>query len=261
MGLASLSQILVKKTSLLKDRIISNLIININEIKNKCPKDTNSLNKIITNRNQIVDSLTSLKQVIKTLNSVIDPLDNIIPPINVAINLLKILPIPSSVPPGVGIPMGVILSAGDGLSSIQSILKQTEKQIDSFDIVLDYMVSSSDTILNQIKLLDFLINKCKKETPNNIGLINDLNKIDSEFLSQLEEIKKLKQNILDLYYKGFIFEIIEENSNLSIKRKFAVAKNSQGIILLKTNPSFTSSPEILIEELKFNIDKNNLIAF
>jgi hypothetical protein len=61
-------------------------------------------------------------------------------------------------------------------------------------------------------------------------------------------------------YQGFNLEIIEEPFSSTVNRKKAVAKNSSGIILLETPPSFTSSPSILIEQLKLIIDSSNLKA-
>jgi hypothetical protein len=105
-----------------------------------------------------------------------------------------------------------------------------------------------------------LINKCKSELnlPKTEGLLLP---VDPELLKQIQQIKDSKQSVLDLEYKGFTFEIIEDdNLNLSISRRYAVAKNTQGIVLLKTDPSFTNDPNILIEELRFLIDRNGLIA-
>jgi hypothetical protein len=256
MGLASLAQTLIRKVASLKDRALSTILSKINELKNKCP-NASELAKIITIRNQIVDSLNSIKTTINTINSITNPLDIIVPTLNTAISVLKVLPIPSSVPPGIGLPVGVILTASDGLNTVQTLLKQTETQLDSFDSILDYITSTIDEILSQLSLLDILINKCKNE----LGVSTSLSSIDPELLNQVQKIKNSKQNVLDMTYKGFTFEIIEDpNNTLSIPRRYAVAKNSQGIVLLKTNPSFTNDSNVLIEELKFLIDKNSLNA-
>ena len=61
-------------------------------------------------------------------------------------------------------------------------------------------------------------------------------------------------------YNGFILEIVEEQYSPTVKRVKAVAKNAQGIILLQTPPSFTTTPQVLIEELKLIIDSSNLKA-
>jgi hypothetical protein len=261
MGLASLAQVLIKKVASLKDRSLSTILSKINELKDKCPT-SEELAKVIIIRNQIVDSLNSIKSTVNTISSITTPLDIIVPTLNTAISVLKLLPAPSAVPPGVGLPVGVILTASDGLNTVQTLLKPTETQLDSFDSILDYITSTIDEILSQLSLLDILINKCKNELPaNNPVASSTLSSVDPELLDQIQKIKDSKQNVLDMTYKGFTFEIIEDpNNTLSIPRRYAVAKNFQGIILLKSNSSFTNDPNILIEELKFIIDKNSLNA-
>jgi len=61
-------------------------------------------------------------------------------------------------------------------------------------------------------------------------------------------------------YKGFTLEISEEQTDDKYKRRFAQAKNIQGIVVLKGAPSFSSNAQILIDEIKFLIDLNNLRA-
>lgn len=65
-------------------------------------------------------------------------------------------------------------------------------------------------------------------------------------------------------YKGFRFYILEENNPKFIvkgnKRRYGVAKNRSGINILQSNYSFTLSPEILVEELKLQIDQKGLVS-
>jgi hypothetical protein len=60
-----------------------------------------------------------------------------------------------------------------------------------------------------------------------------------------------------------IFSVETDNKNPvgTLKRRFAVAKNNQGVTLLKGEPSFSSSDQILIDELIFYIQQNDLKAF
>jgi hypothetical protein len=51
-----------------------------------------------------------------------------------------------------------------------------------------------------------------------------------------------------------------EKGNTEIKRKRAVAKNQAGITLLKGEWSFSSNDQILIDELIFYIQSNDLKA-
>ena len=61
-------------------------------------------------------------------------------------------------------------------------------------------------------------------------------------------------------YRGFIFEIEDVPFSPTVKRIRANALNSDGIVLLQSELSFTTTPNILIEELKLIIDRDNLRA-
>jgi hypothetical protein len=65
-------------------------------------------------------------------------------------------------------------------------------------------------------------------------------------------------------YKGFKFFIKEENNpNFVVKgnkRRYATAVNKDGNDVLQSSPSFTLEPDVLIEELKLQIDQKGLVA-
>ena len=70
--------------------------------------------------------------------------------------------------------------------------------------------------------------------------------------------------VLGVEYNGFTFSILEEDDPRFIvagnKRRFAVALDRSGFITLRSEPSFTLDPEVLIDELKLEIDKRRLEA-
>lgn len=67
-------------------------------------------------------------------------------------------------------------------------------------------------------------------------------------------------------YKGFKFYLKEEENpsprNIinGRKRSYAVAVNLSGVEVLKSDYSFTLDPDVLVEQLKLEIDKQNLVA-
>jgi hypothetical protein len=71
--------------------------------------------------------------------------------------------------------------------------------------------------------------------------------------------------ILDMEYKGFKFAIREDNkpnapSVNGIYRHYAVAIDTNGVEVLRTDSSFTQDTQILIDQLKLIIDTQNLKA-
>ena len=106
------------------------------------------------------------------------------------------------------------------------------------------------TITTFIEIIDSVLIKCGKQ-PDGLGA--DANKL-------LDTIKLAEGSIIDSTYKGFTFAIVEKQFSPTLKQKIGQAKNSQGIVLLQTEPSFTNDPQVLVEELKLIIDRDNLKA-
>ena len=62
-------------------------------------------------------------------------------------------------------------------------------------------------------------------------------------------------------YKGFILEIESIPFTDTVNKNRAVGKNRSGIILISTESSFASNPQVLIDELKFIIDRDDLKSY
>jgi len=62
-------------------------------------------------------------------------------------------------------------------------------------------------------------------------------------------------------YKGFILEIEIRAYTPKVNQNRAVGKNNFGIVMIFTDYSFASNPNVLIDELKFIIDRDNLKAY
>ena len=62
-------------------------------------------------------------------------------------------------------------------------------------------------------------------------------------------------------YKGFILEIETKAYTNTVNQNRAVGKNKSGIIMIATDYSFASNPNVLINELKFIIDRDDLKAY
>lgn len=105
-------------------------------------------------------------------------------------------------------------------------------------------------ILTFLDVVDLVLEKCGK-APTKLGE-------DSTRL--LNTIKLVSTSVINETYKGFTFAIVEKQFSPTLKQKIGQAKNSQGIVLLQTEASFTQDPQVLVEELKLIIDRDNLKA-
>ena len=128
--------------------------------------------------------------------------------------------------------------------------------LDSLIIMVAIMNSALDSILNEVGSLEarlLPLNDLIDQAINNNLTPSDINAL----------LNKSKLGLLEgTVYRGFTFGILEENDPKFVvagnKRRYAVAYDRSGFIVLQSKPSFTLDPNVLVEELKLIIDERNL---
>ena len=107
-------------------------------------------------------------------------------------------------------------------------------------------------ILQLLDLLDRLIQLCSPETVE----------YEQEIASELNDL--LNQQQVDNFsppitiINGFKMEIETETTEEPLKRRRAIARDAKGVTVLKGEWSFSSAEQILIDELVFYIQSNDL---
>jgi hypothetical protein len=166
--------------------------------------------------------------------------------------------LPTSVPPGVGIPAGVINKTGALIKKLKDLILQNEGKLNSLAAVLSLLKSTLANALEDLKTLDTLVQHCSQDDNN-----QDANQ--EQISAELTAITTNESNqespvVIDV--NGFTMGVETEPqiSTLSIKRRRATATNKQGVIMLTGEWSFSSIDQILIDELVFYIQTNDLRA-
>jgi len=201
--------------------------------------------KLLVNRAKLI--ITQNKQQLKTIRDILVIIEVILPLIDTILLLFKSNPIPSAVPPGIGIPLGTI-----------NTIDSKSKTLDDIRIAAGIVL----TIINQVisKLIDDLNYQESRLLPieglleNNIDAINSANLKSNNGLGYLSGYD----------YKGFKFFIKEENNPQFVvqgnKRRYAIAVNIIGKEVIQSSFSFTLAPDVLVEELKLQIDRESLVS-
>ena len=243
-------QALIKKLTKLQERLYRQVAaLNKPFSGDGCPPQEELLN-IISKRNALASGITQIQNQLLSLSRASNTIENIVTAISIPINFIKILPLPTALP---GVTTGVITTASDILRILQENLSKFKTIAGGVDFIVQYGVNLLTQISNELNTLDNNIQQCA----NNLGIEyeiinNDLNSLGEDTLNDLE---------LDLTYKGFTFEIkYDELNQTKYPKRYAVARNQSGVILLRSESSFASDPTVLIEGLKFQIDIQNLKA-
>ena len=227
---------------------------------------TELIDELIIQRNNIVQSLNNIGVKVDKLGSSITGVSNFL---NITLGIItsveivtlaaslaaKAVPvIPGAVPAALNDAQTFIRKVtfdklgNSKLSKLQSIINSSALVI---SIIGTYVLNVVE-ILNQI---DNYIKRCKPELGNELLSISTQIKTISESQKQAQETQN------QVTYNGFIIEIEEVPYTPTVTRRRALGKNSQNITLIQTELSFTTDNQVLINELKLIIDKNNLKAY
>ena len=219
-------------------------------IENATTKQDIEKAKLFRNNTLIVISANRKRLI--TIQQVIDILNLLAPLITPIVTFFKLNPIPSAVPPGVGVPLGTITTISDKTRKLQDI-------IDSSLSIVSVLSSVVSKLIDDLEYQESRLNQVGNILEQNLDnlSINDLNDL---LLSSSQGLGYLS----GYDYKGFKFFIKEENNpNFVVKgnkRRYATAVNKDGNDILQSSSSFTLEPDVLIEELKLQIDQKGLVA-
>ena len=220
--------------------------------KSICPSPI-QLDIIIANKNKLVKQLNNSLKVIDSSTKSLGISGGLIEALNLAYKVLKNLPIPSSTGvPGVpGLPINVILNVQDNKDKLDKLIEKLTKTSTNTLPIVVLLRQVLTQVIDLLNILDQLIQKCYPDA-NQEQISMDLTSLTNE---QSNQSSPIVTNV-----NGFEMRVESENTEKSLKRRRAIAKNKQGVIILKGNWSFSSIDQILIDELVFYIQQNNLKA-
>lgn len=250
-----------------------------------CPTQQ-QIDKFIKTRNNIVEQLTKVYNKVDRLSNNISGIANflllVLTGIKIANGIVRGITIG-----GAAIPFPLPTAVNSVVEGAQTEIEKAKFKVDgaqklipiaggiiSASIAIRLFVNALRELICAIEALDASLIECS--TPPTIdgvaptqieienfreGIRGSLTPIPSDIIEFIEQdVVTQEESLGGIVYKGFSFVIEEIPFSPTVNRSRALAQNSSGITLLKTELSFTSTPDILIEELKLKIDQDNLRA-
>ena len=240
------------------------------ELLDFCPPSLN-LDKIIKKRNNLVESLNRLYNTVDKTSSIVSGINTFLQVIatvlqvaggvvSAAILVQLVVPI---------IPAPVLAKLTGGTTATQETIKKIQFKSDgeprllplieavtSASVAIGLFANVLGSVICKLEALDLSINSCLGD-----GQTADLVSLSPELVAFVNQANRSDQsNLLPTEYKGFVFGLETIPFSPTVNQTRAVAKNKDGIALLQTELSFTSTPGILLQELQFIIDRDNLRA-
>jgi hypothetical protein len=208
------------------------------------------LNSIGTNLDTITKSITGLNTYFNLVVAVINTISIAKTVVSTAAKIVPI--IPGAVPAALSDledAKNKLVFTNTGTSKLDKIQSSITTSAISISLVNGYILS----IVNVLNSLDNILTKC---SPNSTYI-----PISKGINDSADAQRQAEATINQTTYNGFIIEIEEVPYTPTVKRRRALGKNQQGIVLIQTELSFTTNPQTLINELKTIIDRDNLKAY
>jgi hypothetical protein len=223
------------------------------DLKNKysCPSRDRLIN-LINKKNKLIKQLNNTLTIIDSTIKALGIAGGIIEALNLAYQILKNLPTPSAVA-GVGVPISVINNIQDAKDKIDKTITGLRAVNVGTLIILVILQQALTQALEYLNLLDSLIQECAPD------LNVEQEEVSSELL-KLTQQQSQQQSPVITNVNGFTLEVETEKTTNALKRRRSIAKNNQGVVILRGEWSFSSIDQILIDELAFYIQTNNLKA-
>lgn len=227
-----------------------------------CPSKE-QLIEALKKRNNTVLELNNTYKIVRRISKILNTTDAFIFGLKIGLTAAQIY---FSIPSPFGGKALYTPVTEAGLQLTRRLLKRGEAAVDLLQVASSQVGALLGLLIGLLNNLDVLIQDCAKKPTEGQFLVPFI-ELNEEFANLIDEVRKESLDIIDPLtnkpypYKGFTFEIKDDISqDFKYPKRYAIARNIQGIQVLRSESSFASGPEILIEELKFIIDRDNLRA-
>lgn len=214
-----------------------NLEINnlIPKFESSCP-EASQLQIIIDTRNALIEKIQKVQRRVEMLKEFTEKIRPYPTAVSRLITTLKLLPIPNQFTTA-----GLVVTFSGLLADAKELVKSIADGICDFDDIIGRAEQELASLIARLAALDALIAKCSETELTSLPIIQGISNND---------------NTLGVGYKGYTIKIQQDAQASTIApRRYAVAYNRNNVAVLKGQPSFSSSTQILIDEIKFRIDQ------
>jgi len=272
-GLAILGSLVMSRGMLIVNRMVPKLEQLITSFTDSCPnpeliKTTIQVrNNIVSQANSIGNFLTKVSsslQIASTFLGVVISVIGILRGVKVGTSLAsKFLPITPGAVPSLLSDLDDIITNTTFDSSGNSKIEPIKQQLDGITVPVALITFYINKLISTLSILDTFILDCTQGKVGEayVGEAYSLTPISKELESVAQTQTQADDSPNLSTYQGFVIEIEEVPFSANVNRKRAVGKNQDGIVLIQTELSFATIDQILINELKFTIDKDNLKAY
>lgn len=240
----------------------------LNKFSTGCP-DSKELQKIIKIRSTLLNHLTSFEKRVDKFSKIATQLTTVVTIVNVLVKVITSIPIPTAIIPpmsgGIGLPLSIPAKYSNALVKLNKILDKLTGEA----VAITAIIASINPIITSLKArltsIDLAIQQCSLGQPADLNQI--LTTAQPPENTGSEGTPTDAQGNIDPNYihtsntsgKTYKLAINQDPDSPHIApRRFATATDNRGIVALKGPSSFSSSTQVLLDEIKFRIDNQLL---
>ena len=216
-----------------------------------CPPQ-DALAKIISLKNKLVHQLNNVLNKINATSQTLQTTDTTIRTIDSVYQILKVLPTPTAIG-GVGIPISVINTVQDIKTFLNNNIGKFKQGSGALSTILGLLVEVLTQVISFLNLLDKITQFCSQG--DEVAQEQISKELTALTQQQSNQLSPVVTNV-----NGFEMSVETELTDQPLKRRRAIARNKQGVVMLKGEWSFSSIDQLLINELVFYIQQNDLKA-
>ena len=235
----------------LRSEIQKKVLELLKEFASGCPNQA-KLMQIIKIKNNLLRNINSFQKRVDQVKKLPNSLKPVISGAKVAIQIISNIPIPTAIIPpmtgGIGVPMSILNRYSKAINRITTTIDVLEGDVGSVTTMINSVSGPISSLQKRLQSLDIKIQQCSNGNPAIIAEAQPKENTGTEGTPNS-----------DYLYKGYTLEILQDpNSPKIAPRRYALAKNKVGVVVIIGDSSFSSSTQVLLDELKFKID-NQLI--
>ena len=249
-GIAMVVALLVgNMTAQITLRIKSEVTRILSKFQNQCPPPK-ELARIVKIKNNLLKVLNSFQKRLDKLTKISQRLLKTVTLVKRIIKIITSIPIPTSFPYVPGIPISILTKYSNALIKLNKLLDTLTDQAAAITAVIANISAIIGALKKVLEELDVQIEACSKD-PNKAIVAANILETSAQAAGASAAAKPA-----DFYYKGYRLEIVQDVVDYKLApKRHAIAIDKRGVVMLYGPSSFSSSTQILLDELKFRIDQ------
>lgn len=253
-----ISALIASQVGTIRAKLITEVNTRVDEAINKfisqCPPEK-ELQRIIRTKNNLKKAVTGLDNRVSAFQPVATNLNTAASLIQLSIEVITSIPIPTAVIPpqtgGVGIPVSTLTKYSNSLVKLNTQLNTIQQESKAITSVVDSVAGVTQGLRNKLDSVDAYIERCFL---NNLTTSDDIDAALATIQPKGNTGSEGTPNA-NYEYKGYTLAIIEDpNSPPVAPKRYAIAKDRRGIVVLQGPSSFSADTQVLLDEIKFRID-------